>query len=247
MGEPDATRLDLRQIGVWGKQLRVALGGRYEEVWMHTIGDRTEALERGHEAMQRKLLEFRPGSDRAEAIGEALKLAPAADVAELVLGVERPQMEARVGRELPDPVAPRQDRTAAESNADFSQRVAEHQRRCQELSLERTKRVEEMLGARRRELLKMPREELVELARPRRIDIECWNAFARTCDDWVLLRAVRRAEDHGQPYFDDIAEVQALHPAVKDQLRRAYRELEPAAGEALPKSSAACPSSDSTT
>ena len=93
----------------------------------------------------------------------------------------------------------------------------------------------------------MPREELVELARPRRINIECWNAFARTCDDWVVLRAVRRAEDHGQPYFDDIAEVQALHPAVKDQLRRAYRELEPAAGEALPKSSAACPSSDSTT
>jgi hypothetical protein len=41
--------------------------------------------------------------------------------------------------------------------------------------------------------------------------------------------------------------VQALHPTVKDQLRRAYRALEPHEADALPKSSAASPSSASTT
>jgi hypothetical protein len=75
------------------------------------------------------------------------------------------------------------------------------------------------------------------------VDIECWNAFARTCDDWVLLRAVRRADDHDAAYFNDIAQVQALHPAVKEQLRRAYRELEQAEGDDLPKPSAAGPTS----
>jgi len=243
MAEPEAARVDLRQMGVWGKQVRVEFGDRFEEVWIQTIGDRTEALERGHEAMQQKLLEFRPGTERFDAIAEALKLAPSEDVAELVLRGERPPIEARVSRELPDPVTPRRDRAAKESKEDFSQRTAAHQQQCRELSCQRLKKVSELLEKRREELLDMPREELVELARPRRIDIECWNAFARTCDDWVLLRAVRRAEDHDRAYFDDIAEVQALHPAVKEQLRRTYRELEPAEGEALPKSSAASPSS----
>jgi hypothetical protein len=54
---------------------------------------------------------------------------------------------------------------------------------------------------------------------------------------------VRRADDHEQPYFEDIAEVQALHPGVKEQLRRAYRELEPGEGDDLPKPSAAGPTS----
>lgn len=100
-----------------------------------------------------------------------------------------------------------------------------------------------MVAARREELKAMPREELVELARPRRIDIECWNEFARTCDDWVLLRAVRRVEDHDESYFKDISEVRGLHPSVKERLRRSYRELEPEEGDELPKSSARSPSS----
>lgn len=243
MAGRDAVRLDLRQMGVWGKPVRIEFQGRYEEVWIQTVGDRTEAVERGHDAMQQKLLEFRPGTERFDAIAEALKLAPPEDVAELVLRAERSAIEARVRRELPDPVTPRRDRAAKESKEDFSQRMAAHQQRCQELSCERIRRVSELLEKRRGELVDMGREELVELARPRRIDIECWNAFARTCDDWVLLRAVRCTDNHDRPYFDDIAEVQALHPAVKEQLRRAYRELEPEEEEALPKPSAASLSS----
>ena len=230
-------------MGVWGKPVRIEFQGRYEEVWLQTVGDRTEALERGHEAMQQKLLEFRGGSARAQALAEALKLAPPEDVVELVLRAERPQVEARLRRELPDPVTPRRDRAAKESEEDFAQRIAAHRERCQELALERRRKVDELVEKRRAEVLAMPREELAELARPHRIDIECWNAFARTCDDWVLLRAVRRAEDHDRPYFNDIAEVRAMHPVVKEQLRRDYRELEPAEEEALPKPSAAAPSS----
>jgi hypothetical protein len=239
MSETSAKQMDLRAMGVWGKQVRIEFGDGYEEVWLQTIGDRTEALERGHEAMQRKLLEFRPGSERAEALKHALMLAPPEEVGELALAAERPQLESGLRRELPDPVRPRQDRAASETDEAFARRSAEHEARCAELAAQRAGRLEEALDARRRELLALPREELAEKAFPRRVDIECWNGFARTCDDWVLLRAVRRAGDYEQPYFNDIAEVQALHPAVKEQLRRAYREIEPSEGDELPKPSAA--------
>jgi hypothetical protein len=243
----EATRVSLTEMGLWGRRLTVQLGDQQEEVWMQIIGDRTEALERGHEAMQRKLLEFRPGSERGEALTEALMLAPQPDLIAMVLEAERSQMQSRLRREIPDPVTPRRDAAAGERPEDFARRAEEHRGRCAEQAEARAARLEQLLAARREELLARPREELVELARPRRIDVECWNAFARTCDDWVLLRAVRRAEDHEQPYFQQIAEVQALHPEVKEQLRRGYRELEHPEGDALPKFSAATPDSDSTT
>ena len=235
----NAERMDLRQMGVWGKPVRVEFADVHEEVWLQTIGDRTEALERGHEAMQRKLLEFRAGGERAEALRQALVLAPAGDAAELALAAERPEQKSRVHHELPEPVRPRQDRAAGESDEAFARRCVEHELRCREIELQREARLEEALEARRRELMALPREELAERAFPRRVDIECWNAFARSCDDWVLLRAVRRADDHERAYFDDIAEVQALRVEVKEQLRRAYRELEPAEADDLPKPSAA--------
>jgi hypothetical protein len=228
-------RVDLTQLGVWGQPVRVKFGGRYEDVWVQTLGDRTEAMERGHEAMQRKLLEFRPGSERLEALTEALMLSPVADLVELALEGERPQMEARLRREMPDPVSPRQDAAAGESEAEFARRVEEHRLRCQSLAEARAARLQELLDARRAELSATEREELAELARPRRIDAECWNAFALACDDWVLLRAVRRAEDHGRQYFDSVEVVRSLHPAVKEQLRRAYRALEPTDVHSLPK------------
>jgi hypothetical protein len=235
MSEERQERANLSEMGIWGRGVKVELGERYEEVWVQTLGDRTEALERGHDAMQRKLLEFHAGGERAKALTEALMLAPAADLAELALEGERPQFEARLRREMPDPVAPRQDRGAGERDEDFARREAEHAARCRELRGQRAQRLAELLEARRKELVAMDRAELVELARPRRIDLECWNAFARACDDWVLFRAVRRAGDPERPYFEAIAQVQALHPAVKDQLRRAYQELEAAHGESLPK------------
>jgi hypothetical protein len=228
-------RVDLLQLGVWGHEVRVEFGDRYEEVWLQTIGDRTEALERGHEAMQQKLLEFRPGTARCEALTEALKLAPLEDVVELALAAERSRLEARVRREVAEPVRPRLDRVAGETSAALAQRMAEHEQQCQAVATSRAARLNELAQSRRAELLAMPREELVELARPRRVDIECWNAFARACDDWVLLRAVKRSEEHAQPYFGEVSEVQGLHPEVKEQLRRAYRELEPREGDELPK------------
>jgi hypothetical protein len=243
MERTDAKRMDLSQMGVWGALVRVEMGDRYDEVWLQTIGDRTEALERGHEAMQRKLLEFRPGGERAEALKHALMLAPPEDVAELALGAERSEIEAKLRREIPDPVRPQQDRAAGESDEAFARRRAEHELGCHKIALDRRAKLDRMLAERRRELMAMPRQELAEKALPRRVDIECWNAFARTCDDWVLLRAVRRADDHDAAYFDGIAQVQALHPAVKEQLRRAYRELEQAEGDDLPKPSAAGPTS----
>jgi len=231
--------MNLRAMGVWGKAVRVEFGDHYEDVWLQTIGDRTEALERGHEAMQCKLLEFGPGSERVEALKQALVLAPPEDVVELALGAERSAIETRVRREMPDPVRPRQDPATGESDEAFGRRRAEHEARCREIADERTATLEQMLYERQRELMALPREELAEKAFPRRVDIECWNAFARACDDWVLLRAVRRADHHDAPYFREIVEVQALHPAVKEQLRHAYRELEHEGSGDLPKPSAA--------
>lgn len=234
----ETARVNLSELGVWGKGVRVEVAGRYEEVWVQTVGDRTEAMERGHEAMQRKLLEFKPGSERDQALREALALLPDEDLTELVVEGERARMAARAGRELPDPVQPRQDKQAGESGQQFIARLTGYRDACAERERERRARLEEMMSARRGELLAMAKGKLVELARPRRVDIECWNAFARACDNWILLRAVRRAEDQGKQYFDDVTRLQALHPAVKEQLRAAYREVDPPEREALPKSSA---------
>jgi len=247
MAEAELQHLHLCEMGIWGKAVRIQFGGGYEDVWVQTIGDRSEAIERGQEAMQRKLLEFRPGGERAEALMEALMLAPPADLLELVLDGERPRMQAQVYREMRDPVAPRRDRVAGESRAAYEARVAEHRRRCEELAAARQEQLEARVKARREALLELPREELAELARPRRIDVECWNVFACTCDDWVLFRGVRRADDHGEQYLSEISEVQGLHPEVKGQLRESYRELEAGQGDELPKCSAATPSSASTT
>jgi len=239
MGE--RTRVNLNELGVWGKAVRVEVGGRYEEVWVQTVGDRAEAMEQGHEAMQRKLLEFRPGGERDQALREALALLPVEDLVELVLEGERGKMQARVRQETRDPVRPRQDKEAGEGGRQFIARLSRYQEQCAEMEGERGARLEELMKERRAELLGMAKEQVVELARPRRIDIECWNAFARTCDDWILLRAVRSAEDHSQQYFQEVEEVRALHPLVKEQLRAAYREVDPPEREALPKASASTP------
>jgi len=237
----DAARVNLSELGIWGKAVRVEVEGRYEEVWVQTVGDRTEAMERGHEAMQRKLLEFKPGGERDQALREALALLPVEDLVELVLEGERGKMQARVRREMRDPVSPRQDKEAGEGGQQFIARLSRYQEQCAELEGEREARLEELMKERRAELLGMAKEQVVELARPRRVDIECWNAFARSCDDWMLLRAVRRAEDHAQQYFQEVEEVRALHPLVKERLRAAYREVDPPEREALPKALANTP------
>jgi hypothetical protein len=136
---------------------------------------------------------------------------------------------------MPDPVSPRQDVAAGEGESEFTRRVGEHRVQRQSLAEGRAAKLQELLEARRAELSAMDPTGLAQLARPRRIDAECWNAFALACDDWVLLRAVRRAEDHERQYFDGIEVVHSLHPAVKEQLRRAYRALEPADAHSLPK------------
>jgi len=243
MADSERQKVDLTRMGVWGKAVRIELGSRYEDVWLQTIGDRTEALERGHEAMQRKLLEFRPGGERMEALREALSLAPVEDLIELALTTERHQVETRLRREIPDPVRPRRDRAVGESDEGFARRLAEYEEQCEDIERRRSEKLKEMMGRRREELAGMSRRELAELASPRRVDVECWNSFARTVDDWVLLRAVRKAGHHEEPYFQDVSEVRALHPVVKEQLRRAYRELEPDEGDEFPKGSAPCPSS----
>lgn len=235
MAECDMARMDLRAMGLWGKPVRIEFANGYEEVWVQTIANRTEALERGHEAMQRKLLEYRDGGERREALRAALLLAPVEELVSMALDAERAGMSARLRREWPDPVAPRQDYAAGESDQDFARRRAAHEAECDRLELERQAALEQRREERRRELRALPKEQLAVLAEPRRIDLECWNAFAQACDDWVLLRAVRRAENHEEQYFTCIAEVRALHPEVKEQLRRAYRELEPAEGDAFPK------------
>ena len=232
---PETARVDLSELGIWGKAVRVELDGRYEEVWVQTVGDRTEAMERGHEAMQRKLLEFKPGSQREQALREALALLPDEDLIEMALEGERARMAARARRELPEPVQPRQDNEAGERGRQYIARLSRYREECATLEGRRGARVEEMMSARRAELAEMSKAQLVALARPRRVDIECWNVFARACDDWMLLAAVRRAEDHAEQYFGDIAQVQALHPVVKEQLRAAYREVDPPEREALPK------------
>jgi hypothetical protein len=245
MAEP--RRVALTEMGVWGKAVRVELGGQFEEVWVQTVGDRSEAVERGHEAMQRKLLEFRAGGERDLALREALAISPSEDLIEMVLDGERSRLAARLRRELPDPVRPRRDTAAGETADHFGRRMHEYEEQGRQRAAERDRRLAQALASRRAELVGKPKAELVELARPRRVDVECWNAFARACDDWVLLRAVRRAEDHGQQYFPHIAQVHGLHAEVKEQLRAAYRELEPTEAEAFPKSSAGARTSGSTT
>jgi hypothetical protein len=244
-------RLDLRALGTWSKQVRVEVGDGFEEVLLCTLGDRSEVIERGQEAMQQKLLEYRDGSERREALRQALLLLPAPDVADMAAEGERAAILHRLERERPDPVLPRRDLAAGESQEAFARRLASHEDQCRALSAAREQLLQQTLDGRRAELAELPKAELAELALPRRIDLECWQAFCNASDDWTLLRAVRRPDDSARPYFDDIDEVRRLHPAVKEQLKRAYLELDAGAqtGPAsppeadLPNSSSSSPGS----
>ena len=245
-------RLDLRALGAWSKKVRIELADGYDEVLLCTLGDRSEVIERGHEAMQQKLLEYRAGGERRAALREAMLLSPASDLAEMAADGERAELLRRLERQQPEPVAPRRDLAAAETEQAFAQRLADHEARCQALAEARARSLEEAVEKRRAELVLLPKEELVELALPRRLDLECWQIFCRACDDWALFRAVRQADDSSLPYFDKIQEVRGLHPSVKEQLKRAYLELDAGAeagadlatGDSLPNFSSSSPSSD---
>jgi len=233
--EPEApVRLSLTQMGIWSKRVRIQFGEAYEEVVVQTIGDRTAALEYGHEAMQRKLLEFRADGERFAALTEALRLSPTENLAAFVVEGERPAMLERLAREMPEAVEPRRDLAAGESEENFAHRYEEWERNCRKLRLQRQQELMRRIQQRQEELCALPKEQLIELARARRIDIECWNAFQQACDDWVLFEATRCAEEPCRPYFSDVQEVRKLHPEVKAQLAAAYRELDSAEAE-LPK------------
>lgn len=220
------TRLSLVQMGVWAKRVRIRLGAAYEDVVVQTIGDRTAALEHGHEAMQRMLLEFRADGERFAALTEALRLSPVEDIAGFVVEGEAGPMAERLARELPDPVEPRQDIAAGESDADFTARHQQWEATCRELTERRQERLQQRLRQRIGELCSGLREQLVELARARRIDVECWNAFQQACDDWVLYEGTRLAEDPARLYFSSVDDIRRLHPEVKAQLAAAYCDLE---------------------
>ena len=235
-GESEDRRLDLTEMGIWRKRVNIRFGGAVEEVVMQTLGDKTEAIEHGHRAMRAKLLEYRQGSEAWQALGEALLLLKPTELAGFVAEGERGTLAEQLKRELPDPVIPRRDIGAGETEEAFARRQAEHLRRCEEQRENRAAELERRLARRREELASRPQAELVELAQPRRVDLECWQAFQRACDDWILLRATRRAEAPEQPYFRDIEQVRNLHPRVKEQLRQAYRALDRGEEEDLPNS-----------
>ncbi|NIM07234.1 MAG: hypothetical protein GTO55_11315 [Armatimonadetes bacterium] len=227
-------RLSLMEMGVWSKPVQIQFGEAYEEVLIQTIGDRTGALEYGHEAMQRKLLEYRADGDRFAALTEALRLTPTEDITTFVVEGEKPALAERLEREIPDPVEPRRDLAAGESEDGFAARHQEWKSQCRQLEARREQELQERVRRRLEELCALPEDELVGLARARRIDIECWNAFHQASDDWVLFEATRRAEEPSRPYFSTVEEVGRLHPEVKAQLAAAYRDLETPA-EALAK------------
>jgi hypothetical protein len=219
-------RRSLMEMGVWAKRVRIRLGSTYEDVVVQTIGDRTAALEHGHEAMQRMLLEFRADGERFAALTEALRLSPVEDVAAFVAEGEAGALAERLAREMPDPVEPRQDVTAGENTSDFAERHRQWESQCQELQGRRQEQLQQRLRQRVGELCSAPKEHVIELARARRIDVECWNAFQQACDDWVLYEGTRLADDPARLYFSSVDEVQRLHPEVRAQLAAAYRELE---------------------
>lgn len=224
-------RMSLAQMGLWRKAVRVQFGAAYEDVMVQTIGDRTTALEYGHEAMQRKLLEYRVEGERFAALSEALRFTPTEELAAFVADGEKPDLLERLARERPDPIEPRRDLAAGETAADFAARHQAWLEECAQSQLRREEEVERRLRQRIAELCARPKEELIAPARARRIDIECWNAFHQASDDWVLFEATRRAEDPAQLYFTGVEEVRRLHPEVRAQLAAAYRELEtPAVG-----------------
>jgi hypothetical protein len=226
--------MSLMELGVWSKRVRVELGGGYEEVVVQTIGDRTEALEYGHEAMQRKLLEFRAEGERFAALTEALRLSPTEDLAAFVVEGEQAALLDKLLREMPNGVAPRRDTAAGETEAALAARRRAWEAAREQLVKKREEELQVRSECRRRELCTMPKDELIELARARRIDVECWNAFHQASDDWVLYEATRKAEAPLQLYFASVEEVRRLHPEVKGQLTAGYRELEEQEAE-LPK------------
>lgn len=89
-------------------------------------------------------------------------------------------------------------------------------------------------------------EDLRERGIEQLLEQRATRAFVDEFEIQQLMFSVREAEDHGNYYFDDRREVLALHPKVREQIERAYREIsvEPTEGKDLPAPAGSSPSSE---
>lgn len=215
--------LSLLDLGRWSKRVTVRAGNQEQTIYLRVIGSVSEPQRAGQQAANERLVEYAEGTLARQALETALGMADSEVLAADVLFSEGPKLQEKAARKFPYPPFVRDSK---ESDEAFAVRQEKHERNCAKLDEQREKWISEQEEARQRELLDLPKQELISSALPIRIQADALLAYVEAYDNQILLRSCYQDPEFRQPCFTGPEEVEQLHPGVRRQLVEGYRALE---------------------
>jgi hypothetical protein len=181
--------------------------GSEEVIWIRTrtqleIDESETAIAKRRLALKER---YSPGQPDYESLVLDLQLTEPATLAGMVAAMDMDEIGRRVARELPQliPLDPSKyhnesDRQKAES--DYEDRKAAREQEWEQ-------KVKEALDKRQGELVALPMTELSEKAIPAYLRQRIAAETLAWREAYLIYQCVRRADDHGEPYFDSVEDV----------------------------------------
>ena len=214
-----ATPVDLAALGRWESEREIVYAGQTVKVWIRTLGSKWGLWQAGAEARRRALAAIERDPEAKESYLANLLYVEREDMVERLLERERPRLEERVLRGMPDPLCNRQP---DETDDAWDQRLEEHEKRCEDRAGERLVEVDRLLAVRRAEFESLNPQSLAALCLPLELEAAAALEAQRAIEAQILYEGVFRADAHDQRQFRSPAEALGLHDEVRRLLLDAY-------------------------
>ncbi len=231
--------VDLAALGRWEAEREIVYAGQTVKVWIRTLGSKWGLWQAGADARRRALARIERDPEAKEAYLANLLYVEPEDMVDRLLERERPRVQERVLRGMPDPLC---NRDPDETDDAWDTRLEEHEERCKERAGERVAETDRLLGARRAELETLDMRALADLCLPLELEAASALEAQRAVEAQILYEGVFRADDHAQRQFRSPAEALGLHDEVRRLLLEAYDAVDAGMaserqdGEPLPNS-----------
>ncbi len=211
--------VDLAALGRWEAEREIVYAGQTVKVWIRTLGSKWGLWQAGADARRRALARIERDPEAKEAYLANLLYVEPEDMVDRLLERERPRVQERVLRGMPDPLC---NRDPDETDDAWDKRLEEHEGRCKERAGERVAEVERLLAVHRAEFDAVEVHTLAELCLPLELEAASALEAQRAVEAQILYEGVFRADDHDQRQFRSPAEALGLHDEVRRLLLEAY-------------------------
>lgn len=199
--------------------------GSEEKIWLRTptnieIHEADDAINKAQLELKER---YKIGSLKYQAMTASLDMLTPLELAQHIAAYESIDREAICRKKVARPMVPDWSRYTTETalekaREDHDTRMSEWQSKVNTLYDEETAKRIEQLAA-------QPIDELVALASKPLIRQQINAEIAEITEAYAMMASIRRADDHSQPYFDDIEEIRSMPEPVKNVLRLAYKQL----------------------